>query len=103
MPTSLAGRRPAGRSSSTSRSSTIASADTRRWGTYPQPNTNGKTLDYLSTFRGELQSPVLLLIFILLLILFFILILLLSSPPSSADCCRFAHADLVPLQQLILG
>src|SRR5215469_14664976 len=55
MPTSLAGRRPAGRSSSTSRSSTIASADTRRWGTYPQPNTNGKTLDYLSTFRGELH------------------------------------------------
>ena len=45
------------RSSSTSKSSTTASADTRRWGTYPQPSTNGKTLNYLSTFRGELQPP----------------------------------------------
>src|SRR5215831_3675246 len=55
-PTSPRGRKPGRRSSSTSRSSTIASADTRRWGTYPQPSTNGKTLNSLSTFPGELQT-----------------------------------------------
>src|SRR5262249_19496200 len=55
-PTSPRGRKPGRRSSSTSRSSPTASADTRRWGTYPQPSTNGKTLNSLSTFRGEFQE-----------------------------------------------
>src|SRR2546421_5823877 len=55
-PTSPPGHRPARRSSSTSRCSTTTSAVTRRWGTYPQPSTNGKTLNPLSTFRGELHA-----------------------------------------------
>src|SRR5207253_6146397 len=55
-PTSPPGHRPVRRSSSTSRCSTTTSAVTRRWGTYPQPSTNGKTLNPLSTFRGELQD-----------------------------------------------
>ena len=58
MPTSPHGPKPARRSSNTSKSSTTAGDDTRRWGTYPQPSTNGKTLNYLSTFRGELHPSV---------------------------------------------
>src|SRR5581483_2020557 len=51
--TSPRGRRPVRRSSSTSRSSTTASAGTRRWGTSPRQSTNGITVNPLSTFRGE--------------------------------------------------
>src|SRR5262245_30786518 len=54
-PTSPRGRRPGRRSSSTSRSSTTASADTPRWGTCPRRSTNEKTVHPVSTFRGELQ------------------------------------------------
>src|SRR5689334_2871194 len=54
-PTSPPGRRPVRPSSSTSRSSTTASGGTPRWGTCPRRSTNGKTVNPLSTFRGELQ------------------------------------------------
>jgi transposase InsO family protein len=43
------------RSWSTSRSSTTTSGGTPRWGTFPRQRTNRKTVNPLSTFRGELH------------------------------------------------
>src|SRR5258708_39438075 len=55
-PTSPRGQKRGQRSSSTSKSSTTTNVVTRRWGTFPQRSTNSpKTLNLLSTFRGELQ------------------------------------------------
>src|SRR5581483_11334596 len=65
--TSPRGRRPVRRSSSTSRSSTTASAGTRRWGTSPRQSTNGITVNPLSTFRGEFQRRLLVLVMLDLL------------------------------------
>lgn len=55
-PTSPPGPRAVRRSSNTSRSSTITSGGTPRWGTSPRRSTNGKTVNPLSTFRGELHK-----------------------------------------------
>src|SRR4029077_1242546 len=56
--TSPPGQRPGRRSSSTSRSSTTTSGGTPRWGTSPRRSTNRKTVNPLSTFRGELHQAV---------------------------------------------
>src|SRR3984957_14229474 len=57
-PTSPPGRRPVRRSSSTSKCSTMVNAVTPRWGMSPRRSTNSpKTLNLVSTFRGELHPP----------------------------------------------